>query len=436
MLFPRELSPVNIVARAGMHAGDELYALAKRTPSAQSLSSVGVASFGWTQPRWSDRCWSVQKINTLGRGIARGSFRRDVPVTIRGGAECAMDARWVIVDNCDIGRSVRIARTGFTIRVRAASMGATQRLEKRAHVNPRGRGWFRIDADLGSLLRLITVEFARSGRGGDRPPRWSHDPNVTTVDRLLWVRRGTGAVSVDGVEVDVAPGTVAVCPAGAALGGHVDAKRAFSNGMVMFNARLRGGIDLLRTFPCPVAFAGDTGKRIAAAGERVVDLDERGDAVSLVRIHGLIAEMLTSIYAAPASECPPPTGASMALHGTRSIRSMRSTRDIVREAISVMVKAARAGRSLGVEQLAAKVGRDRAYFTRLFRTHTGTTPRRFLEQLRMEAACERLRSEDLTVSEIAARVGYADPHHFSRAFARVMGAPPTAYRAACRPAEE
>jgi len=50
----------------------------------------------------------------------------------------------------------------------------------------------------------------------------------------------------------------------------------------------------------------------------------------------------------------------------------------------------------------------------------------------MRLAADLMRSEDLTLSDIAERVGYQSEAALSRMFARVMGLPPGAYRRACR----
>lgn len=51
-----------------------------------------------------------------------------------------------------------------------------------------------------------------------------------------------------------------------------------------------------------------------------------------------------------------------------------------------------------------------------------------VEQTRFEIAGALLRETDLKVQEIAARIGYARPNVFSRAFTRWAGRSPTEYR--------
>lgn len=67
-------------------------------------------------------------------------------------------------------------------------------------------------------------------------------------------------------------------------------------------------------------------------------------------------------------------------------------------------------------------------FSHLFKELTGTTPKNYVEQRRMEAARELLSSTELSISEIALAVGYQDPFYFSRVFKKNVGIPPTAFR--------
>ena len=64
------------------------------------------------------------------------------------------------------------------------------------------------------------------------------------------------------------------------------------------------------------------------------------------------------------------------------------------------------------------------YFSHQFKENTGSSPIQFLYNLRIEKAKELLLTEGLTVSEVAALVGYKDPLYFSRIFKKATGVSP------------
>jgi AraC-like DNA-binding protein/PAS domain-containing protein len=65
---------------------------------------------------------------------------------------------------------------------------------------------------------------------------------------------------------------------------------------------------------------------------------------------------------------------------------------------------------------------------RLFKQRTGRTPHQFLIDLRLEAAEGLLADTDLTVTQIAWRVGFASPSHFVTTFRARRGSTPLEFR--------
>jgi PAS domain S-box-containing protein len=84
---------------------------------------------------------------------------------------------------------------------------------------------------------------------------------------------------------------------------------------------------------------------------------------------------------------------------------------------------------LSTAKLAAKVSLSVSQFNRQFRRKFHTTPRSYLTNVRMNAACHLLVSTDLPISEIALQTGFYDQSHFSNQFVRHRGIPPSHYRA-------
>lgn len=79
--------------------------------------------------------------------------------------------------------------------------------------------------------------------------------------------------------------------------------------------------------------------------------------------------------------------------------------------------------------LAAHFHFNPSYLNRVFKAHTGFTIRTFLIDYRINLAMELLRSQSLTVSEVATAVGFGDIPHFIKTFKKLVGQTPTEYRA-------
>ncbi|MFN7056590.1 GlxA family transcriptional regulator [Hyphomonas sp.] len=83
---------------------------------------------------------------------------------------------------------------------------------------------------------------------------------------------------------------------------------------------------------------------------------------------------------------------------------------------------------LGVERLAAEAAMSPRNFARLFRAETGTTPARFIEKLRLEAARARIEGSRQSLQDIAAATGFGEAERMRTAFLRAYGQPPMVLR--------
>lgn len=92
--------------------------------------------------------------------------------------------------------------------------------------------------------------------------------------------------------------------------------------------------------------------------------------------------------------------------------------------------AAHLGEPLGVEKLARVAGLSRAHFVRRFAAEIGQSPSDYVFRQRMERATRLLLATDMPVSGIAAATGFAGGNYFAKAFRRLNGQTPSAYRAA------
>jgi transcriptional regulator GlxA family with amidase domain len=81
-----------------------------------------------------------------------------------------------------------------------------------------------------------------------------------------------------------------------------------------------------------------------------------------------------------------------------------------------------------VPELARRAALSERHLARVFAEQTRTTPARFVERVRVEAARNLLESSDMPVESVAVRTGFGSDETMRRSFLRVLGVGPAAYR--------
>ncbi|NQZ68924.1 MAG: helix-turn-helix transcriptional regulator, partial [Lentisphaeria bacterium] len=81
-----------------------------------------------------------------------------------------------------------------------------------------------------------------------------------------------------------------------------------------------------------------------------------------------------------------------------------------------------------VEDLAKTVYLSVPRFYLVFKETVGMPPLEYVQRLRLQKSLELLLVTDLTINEIADRVGYKDQFHYSKRFKKLYGMSPSAYR--------
>ncbi len=83
--------------------------------------------------------------------------------------------------------------------------------------------------------------------------------------------------------------------------------------------------------------------------------------------------------------------------------------------------------SLSNQMLAEKAAVSEVYFRRVFKQQYGTSPKQYIQNLRIRTAENLLRNEYLSISSIAEMSGFSSVYHFSRTFKQATGYTPTEY---------
>ena len=247
------------------------------------------------------------------------------------------------------------------------------------------------DWPVGVIPRVaVAGRFRLSDRG--------HETRYRGATHALHLHDYAGRMRLAGGERAIAPGDVTISPAGLSSSYALDA--AGQHWCVHFTADAAGAQIALPLHAAAQASARERIAHIAALHGRAGD-----DPVAAVQA-GLALQALLLDLAAP-----PPAQASA-----------------VDRAAAVID--ARFAEPLTVADVARAVGRSPAHLARAFRARYATTiPHRLIAR-RVEHARYLLESTDLPIWRIAERVGIPDPQHFNKTVRRLLGASPSAIRAA------
>lgn len=109
----------------------------------------------------------------------------------------------------------------------------------------------------------------------------------------------------------------------------------------------------------------------------------------------------------------------------REIRKIREN-DTIQQSILFMKD--HLEERITLEEIARAVGYSPSHLNTLFVQRVSYSPMEYYNQLRIQRGCSYLQFSKLKIKEIAFRLNYYDPFHFSNAFHREMGITPKAYR--------
>ena len=268
----------------------------------------------------------------------------------------------------------------------------------------------------GIAAEVVRLDGARFGAEAVRKPH-RHD-----YHELIWIRDGRGHHSIDGATVPVRPGTVTVIGRGQV---HV-----FERGEALHGAVVRFGEEGLAE---PGARRGTPAWLLAGEGGRTVPVPPSEHARLDAIVDALGAELQR-----PADEHSP----ELQRHLLSTIllwieRWHDATRTERRDADDAEVQLHRRfarrleedyARHHDAGHYADALAVPAAALSRALTHVTGrATKDLILDRVMLEAA-RLLRFTDLTVGEVARRVGFEDPLYFSRAFKRRHHESPQAYR--------
>jgi AraC family transcriptional regulator of arabinose operon len=231
-------------------------------------------------------------------------------------------------------------------------------------------------------------------------------------DYLLWcVLDGRGHLELDGRRREIGPGTCAVfAPGEEPMANHDPRRRLLVFGM-HFQVSASDGTTPAPSDVLPRERWCDVADRVLlGAMARGADTAYRRDDLLGHRQSELYLEQL------------------LCLIWDAAHRPAKGRVDTVLDEIAQAVRQD-PGRRWTVAELAARASLSRAQFTRRFTAQVGASPAQFLIQARIDRAHQLLTETGMSVTQVAAALGYADVPYFSRQYKQRTGVPPRDARA-------
>lgn len=109
----------------------------------------------------------------------------------------------------------------------------------------------------------------------------------------------------------------------------------------------------------------------------------------------------------------------------REIKTIKEL-DIIQKSILFMKN--NLEKKLTLEEIAHSVGYSVSHFSNYFMSKTTFPPIDYYNQLKIQKACSYLQFSNLKIKEIAYKLGYYDPFHFSKSFKKETDLTPKEYR--------
>jgi AraC family transcriptional regulator of arabinose operon len=249
---------------------------------------------------------------------------------------------------------------------------------------------------------LLPVRYTSAPTYWRCEPDWSWR-SYPLPDHLLWcVLDGVGDLVLDGRAAKLAAGTCAVFAPGDEPAAMHDRRRRLLVFGVHFTMKDAAAVALapLR-YSCPVR---DLALLRALAG-RCEASHRRGDQLGL-RQSRLCLEQIVLLMLEDVTVARSPAVDEPLAQISQQIRRDPSRRWTVGE-------------------LSAMAALSRAQFTRRFTAHTGLPPVHYVIRTRIDRARQLLTEGAMSVSEVAAVLGYPDAASFSRQYRKATGKPPS-----------
>lgn len=241
---------------------------------------------------------------------------------------------------------------------------------------------------------------------------WKSIDYVPQYNKFLLPTDGEGEIVVNNIKYHLVPGNIYLMPAETKQSFYHISDNFVTKYWFHFSAKL-GNMNLFNlVHPRFCIKLDDDGEHIKNLFIRLIDLTNQEETVyNTVAIKGLILEII-SFYLKMDSKLPN--------DGTQQYET--DFRNVLQYIEKNMEK------KLTINELADVMHLHPNYFIRYFKSFFGSSPIKFINNMRMNRAKQLLSEENMSISQISKSVGIGDIFYFSKLFKKYNGFAPTEYK--------
>jgi AraC-like DNA-binding protein len=224
--------------------------------------------------------------------------------------------------------------------------------------------------------------------------------------RLYWIRKGEGRIEYENGNIKLEPGKLIAVPP------FIPALYSCENGMelywVHFRAELFGSQDIFKLMNW----------------DYTVEINEKG------RMTSFFAKLVRIVKSEKLEDCLTADTMLRQLlcRFALKTKNIMHLDDVQRFLPAIVFIEQNLHRRITLRDLTKIVPLESAYFCSLFSKTIGETPMNFINRKKIEKSQFLMDDRDLSLKQIASKVGFDDVYYFSRVFKNMVGIAPHYYR--------
>ena len=259
---------------------------------------------------------------------------------------------------------------------------------------------------------------------------WAYPSSYIPYCMLRYILKGDAIFSINGEEFDVHEGQVAYIPEGCYLSCYSLSKELqFISIRFSTTFRLENSDFLSEYFHIP-RLTSQPSTEVLGYFMEVYQNATSKKASRMFSIRGNLELILAALTVDESTfsdkSIEPESSFSLAGIQHREARSSINSDPRIQVIVEYMVT--HPTESFNSSSLCELADISQSTLQRLFKQHTGKTPREFIKELRMVTAARRLLITDERISTIAYELGFDNVPYFSKLFKSVYGVSPQLYR--------